>query len=62
MKTGFDMSSGKHRALFLFAVGNLIRWITLVAQNLPDSNSRMLLLKPWQRSDYVTITLQCGGR
>ena len=32
MKTEFDVSSSKHRAVFLFAVGNLTRWMTLVAQ------------------------------
>ena len=35
MKTEFDMSSSKHRAIFLFAVSNLTRWITLVTQQLP---------------------------
>ncbi|KAL3151108.1 hypothetical protein ABBQ38_012975 [Trebouxia sp. C0009 RCD-2024] len=62
MKSEFDMSSSKHRAVFLFAVGNLTRWMTLVAQQLPDLGFRLLLLKPWRRSEYVTITLQSGGR
>ncbi|KAL3147880.1 hypothetical protein ABBQ32_002601 [Trebouxia sp. C0010 RCD-2024] len=62
MKTEFDMSSSKHRAVFLFAVGNLTRWMTLVAQQLPDLGFRLLFLKPWRRSEYVTITLQSGGR
>lgn len=62
MKTEFDMSSSKHRAVFLFAVGNLTRWMTLVAQQLPDLGFRLLLLKPWRRSENVTITLQSGGR
>ncbi len=63
MKTEFDMSSSKHRALFLFAVSNLTRWITLVAQQLPELALRMLLLlKPWERDAHVTITLQSAGR
>ena len=63
MKTEFAMSSSKHRALFLFAVSNLTRWITLVAQQLPESAFRMLqLLKPGERDEHVTITLQSAGR
>ena len=62
MKTEFDMSSSKHRAIFLFAVSNLTRWITLVAQQIPELAFRMLLLKPWARNAHVTITLQSAGR
>ena len=62
MKTEFDMSSSKHRAIFLFAVSNLTRWMALVAQQLPELASRMLLLKPWERNAHVTITLQSAGR
>ncbi|KAL3155475.1 hypothetical protein ABBQ38_011029 [Trebouxia sp. C0009 RCD-2024] len=62
MRTEFDMSSCKHRAVFLFAVGNLTRWMTLVAQQLPDLGFRLPLLKPWHRSEHVTITLQSAGR
>ena len=62
MDTEFDMSSSKHRALFLFVVGNLTRWMTLVARELPNLGFRMLLLKPWHRSEHVTITLQSAGR
>ena len=62
MKTEFDMSYSKHRAIFLFAVSNLIRWITLVSKQLPDLAFGMLLMKPWERDEHVTITLQSGGR
>lgn len=62
MKTEFDMSSSKHRAIFLFAVSNLTRWITLVSKQLPDLAFRMLLFKPLERDEDVTITLQTGGR
>ena len=63
MKTEFDMSSSKHRAIFLFVVSNLTRWFTLVAQQLPELAVRTLLfLKPWERNAHVTITLQSAGR
>ena len=62
MKTEFDMSFVKHRAVFLFAVSNLTRWMTLVAQQLPELAFGMQLLKPWERSAHVTIALQSAGR
>lgn len=62
MKSEFDMSSCKHRALFLFAVSNLNRWLTLASQKLPQLASKMVYLKPWERNEHVKITLQSDGR
>lgn len=62
MRSEFEMSSSEHRVMFLFAMSNLTRWITLVNQQLPNLVNRMLLLRPCKRNEHVTITLQSGGK
>ncbi|DBB11525.1 TPA: hypothetical protein ACH3X3_006927 [Trebouxia sp. C0006] len=62
MQQPFDMMLAPHRALFVFAVLNLLRWFTLMAKGLPQKRFRIQLLETWRRSSHVTITFQPGGR
>ena len=62
MQHTFDMSLAAHRALFVFAVVNLLRWFMLMAKGLPERRFRIQLLETWRRSSHVTITFQPGGR
>ncbi|KAL3151520.1 hypothetical protein ABBQ38_012518 [Trebouxia sp. C0009 RCD-2024] len=62
MQHVFDMSHAAHRALFVFAVVNLLRWFMLMAKGLPEMRFRIQLLETWRRSSHVTITFQPGGR
>ena len=62
MPNPFDMRVPSHRARFIFAVINLVRWFTLMTKQLPDRRFRVKLLEPWERANGVTITFQAGGR
>ena len=62
MQHPFDMTIAPHRALFVFAVVNLVRWFTLMAKGLPEKRFRIQLLEAWRRSSHVTITFQPGNR
>ncbi|KAL3146641.1 hypothetical protein ABBQ32_000871 [Trebouxia sp. C0010 RCD-2024] len=62
MQHTFDMSRAAHRALFVFAVVNLLRWFMLMAKGLPEVRFRIQLLETWRRSSHVTITFKLGGR
>lgn len=62
MAYSFDLCLPSHRARFVFAIINLVRWFTLMAKQLPDKRFRVKLLDPWQRPNAVTITFQAGRR
>jgi len=62
MLHSFDMREPSHRARFIFAVINLVRWFTLMTKQLPDRRFRVKLLEPWERANGVTITFQAGHR